>query len=82
MSTSCNRIVYIDIIKGIAIILVIMGHVLSDPSLLRNAIYTFHMPLFFIISGYFLKFKSENAFRKNFRSLLVPYLAVGGDFYV
>lgn len=42
----------ISICKGIAIILMVVGHV-EAPELLTNFIYTFHMPLFFIAAGYF-----------------------------
>lgn len=49
------RIRTIDIAKGIGIILVIMGHLLPENSYLRSVIYSFHMPLFFILSGMVLK---------------------------
>lgn len=45
------RINEIDIAKGIGIILVIIGHCLPNNSLLRLMIYSFHMPLFFVLSG-------------------------------
>ena len=48
-----DRIEYIDVARGIAIILMIMGHVLSPGSLKRNFIFSFDMPLFVVISGYF-----------------------------
>ena len=48
-----NRIEWIDIAKGIGMILVIAGHTFAlDYS---APIYTFHMPLFFFISGLFVK---------------------------
>lgn len=34
----------IDVIRGIGIALVVLGHVWRAPELLRNAIYAFHMP--------------------------------------
>ena len=46
----------ISICKGIAIILMVVGHV-EAPELLTNFIYTFHMPLFFIAAGYFFSRK-------------------------
>lgn len=46
----------ISILKGIGIILVIIGHSCCPP-LLYSIIYSFHMPLFFIASGYFFKEK-------------------------
>lgn len=47
----------IDVIKGWGILLVIVGHILlgsADQNVLRYIIYSFHMPLFFFISGYLL----------------------------
>ena len=65
-----KRIEYLDIAKGIAIICVIIGHSCGD--ITRSIIYTFHMPLFFIISGYFCKGKVELV--KNTKKLIVPYV--------
>jgi fucose 4-O-acetylase-like acetyltransferase len=48
----------IDIAKGIGIILVVLGHnptVLQDKGELFRVIYSFHLPLFFFLSGVFLK---------------------------
>ncbi len=44
-----QRLEYLDIAKGIGIILVVAGHVFSGP--LKNAIYLFHMPMFFMLVG-------------------------------
>ena len=51
-----KRIEWIDIAKGIGIILVVIGHI-SQIEVLNDIIYSFHMPLFFIISGYLYKRK-------------------------
>lgn len=48
--TESNRIEEVDISKGIGMVLVITGHLCVSASL-RNFIYSFHMPLFFILSG-------------------------------
>ena len=45
-----SRITWLDAARGYGILLVIFAHV--DYSYLRNIIYTFHMPLFFFLSGY------------------------------
>lgn len=47
-----QRIDYIDIAKGIGILLVLWGH-LYVCDYVHSAIYLFHMPLFFFISGMF-----------------------------
>ena len=41
-----------DVVKGIGIILVVIGHA-NRSTLLGKMIYGFHMPLFFIIAGMF-----------------------------
>lgn len=72
-----NRDVTLDYIKGIGIILMIIGH--SDfaflyDGLLRHFIYSFHMPLFFLCSGYLYKRRdvSDAAKRLSLTSLY-PY---------
>lgn len=45
-----QRIEWIDTIKGVGIILVLIGHC-NIPNI-NQYIYLFHMPLFYIISGY------------------------------
>lgn len=50
-----KRLVYVDIAKGIGIILVVIGHLLPDYNDFKAFIYSFHMPLFFILSGLTLK---------------------------
>ena len=77
-----ERIQWVDCTRGIAIILVILGHCLkaanSDAEFIGRAIiFSFHMPLFFILSGMTTRY-SENFgefIRKVFRSaikLLLP----------
>lgn len=46
-----------SILKGIGIVLVVLGHS-GCPELLRQWIYCFHMPLFFLASGWFFKEKN------------------------
>ena len=74
-----ERIAWIDFAKGLAMILVVFGHVIL-PSLLQNFIYVFHMPFFFVMSGFLLNFEkwggvgNYKAFAtKLFKRLLVPY---------
>lgn len=71
-----NRLGYIDILKGILIILVVVGH--SDIGEgTRLAIYSFHMPLFFILNGFLYSHKKigfRNFTIKRIKRLLVPYV--------
>lgn len=46
-----NRVAWLDIAKGMAIILMVLGHT-SIPAVASNFIYAFHMPLFFIALGH------------------------------
>ena len=51
MEKTKQRISWIDVTKGIAIYLVILGHSLIGLKV-NDYIFAFHMPLFFFISGY------------------------------
>ena len=63
----------IDIAKGIAIFLVIIGHQYDLPEI-SHFIYSFHMPLFFILGGYFFhKKKIKTDVLSNVRRLIFPY---------
>lgn len=45
------RDMQIDITKGIAIVLMIIGHCSLSSGTIRYLLFSFHMPLFFIYSG-------------------------------
>lgn len=66
-----ERISWVDLVKGFGIILVIYGHNLP---FLENYIYTFHMPLFFFVSGLFHpKELNINNVKKRAKQILIPY---------
>lgn len=67
-----ERDFFIDVLKGWGIILVIWGH---SSQFLFNEIYSFHMPLFFFLSGCFFNWKmsSKDFVKKKVRQLLIPY---------
>lgn len=70
-----NKIKWLDIAKGVAIILMVLGHT-SIPSIFSNFIWAFHMPLFFIASGWTTNWQKRDfiAFAKRkSRTLLVPF---------
>ena len=71
---STKRLDYLDVAKGIAILLVIVGHTFTVWKVKVNWIFSFHMPLFFILSGYFFKKGSKTEYAKLFKSLIIPYL--------
>lgn len=63
-----------DVLKGIAIILVLVGHAIPRSGVGRELIYGFHMPLFFFCSGCFF---NERPFlestKKDIKGLLIPW---------
>lgn len=65
----------IDITKAIGILLMILGHCSIIPDMpYKRFIYTFHMPLFFIISGYFFKSKGiKESLKYDTKHLMTPY---------
>jgi len=71
-----KRIEWLDIAKGVAIFLVVLGH--SGESPIKGYVYAFHMPLFFMLAGYtaalsYTRRKSPLSFIKGrFVSLFVP----------
>ena len=80
-NTIKERIKWVDCAKGIAILLVILGHTYNVDSLGRELIYSFHIPMFFILSGY--TFNPANNFnyfiqktKKDFLRLILPVLII------
>lgn len=65
-----------NILKGIGIFLVILGHVGGVSENISNVIFSFHMPLFFFVSGFFFKETTLKAFLfKKGKRILIPYIA-------
>lgn len=69
---------YISIAKALGIILMVVGHS-GCPTAIGKFIYLFHMPLFFICSGYFFKDISDrnslsSFYKKRIKGLYLPYL--------
>jgi fucose 4-O-acetylase-like acetyltransferase len=70
-----NRIQFIDVAKGLGIIMVVIGHI-SNNKLITGIIYQFHMPLFFFVSGYLfiIKENERNNFYSKLKQLGIPYV--------
>lgn len=77
---SHQRMRWLDISKGIAILCTIVGHTVAFGGHLRNLIFSFHMPLFFVASGYTIRPVSGDSLAratwKDFKRLYVPVLIV------
>ena len=82
-----KRIEWLDIAKGICILLVVLGHELTWDEGLRYSIYAFHIPMFFILSGMtaYITGETEKGFnlflKRNVNGLLKPYF-IGSGFYI
>jgi len=75
-----NRETWVDVAKGLGIILVIIGH--SGNEFAGHYFFWFHMPLFFILSGYTFKEISNKRkliswIKRRFLQLMVPYISFG-----
>lgn len=76
-----KRIAYLDVARGLAMFGVIYGHVLSRNTGLGKWIYSWHMPIFFLITAILLSRKTEwkqmtyrDLFVKDMKSIMYPYL--------
>ena len=80
-NSSDNRIVWIDMLKGIAMLAVMMGHLMQH-TYVGDFVYSFAVPLFIFASGYlFKRYGSFKEFLKHkFKSLIIPYLMFGLPF--
>ena len=78
-----DRIEYLDFVKFVAILLVCVGHCyVMTPnldSIVRPIIYSFHMPLFMLVCGYFsirsLEISIKSLLEKKSRQLLLPVIS-------
>jgi fucose 4-O-acetylase-like acetyltransferase len=88
MRISSKRIFWVDAAKAIGILLVIYGHIISTFISVGNKnafqsykfIYSFHMPLFFFIAGFFFKRRYESRFTEIkvlFYKRILPVLLFG-----
>lgn len=67
-----ERDISIDILKGIGILFVLVAHSLSG--YIHTFAYSFHIPLFFIVTGYFCKPKPiYETMKHDFKRLFVPF---------
>ena len=87
MSESKKRLDYLDMAKGLGMILVLIGHLQGDSIFTFSPyiqplcvyIFSFHMPMFFIISGILLAVKNDeikpfsDVAKARFRGIMIPY---------
>jgi fucose 4-O-acetylase-like acetyltransferase len=92
MNNTVKKLTAISRLKGLAIILVVLGHSLPittddykpfSAELLTRFIYSFHMPLFMCISGFLFVYTNKDReithlsfLYKKARRLLLPYISI------
>ena len=74
-----GRTHWIDVAKGWGIVCVILGH-LQYLGEIRQEVYSFHIPLFFFLSGVVFnayRYEWRDFFKHKIMTMLVPYFSLG-----
>ena len=77
MNLQEKRYLWLDIAKGITIMLMVMGHS-SIPHYFSNFIWAFHMPLFFIATGWTTNWEKRTFFEyciHRTKTLMLPFVS-------
>lgn len=83
-----RRISYLDAARGVGIMLVVLGHIWENEDPAAVLIYSFHVPLFFILSGILISYTGcetrswKQILPGKIRGLLLPYLFYEAVFVV
>lgn len=80
-----QRLYWLDVMKGSVIILVVLGHSLNSLKLMSHPIniwiHQFHMPFFFILSGFLALHTLKSPFLTNLKkkiiTLIIPFITCG-----
>lgn len=79
-SSAPRRVEWLDMLRGLAMACVILAHPIDVPSDVETLIYSFHMPLFFMISGATFRFEKYATLgacvKDQAIKLLVPYVTL------
>jgi len=73
-----QRINKFDNLKGLAIFLIVLGHLtlyrkVDSMAFIRGIVFLFHLPVFFFVAGYFSKIGPDEPV-KAFKRLFIPYV--------
>ena len=72
-----KRVLWVDAAKGVAMAAVVLGHTYYGGVPAHTFVYSFHIPLFFILAGYTFRVKpAGEMFKASVKRLLVPYLVL------
>ncbi|WP_057743683.1 acyltransferase family protein [Liquorilactobacillus capillatus] len=73
-----KRVEWIDVVRGLAMVMIVVGHSLYGYtfSAFARTLFAVHVPVFFVLSGYlFTQKKWKVLFHKGKLNLLLPYMA-------
>lgn len=79
MSQKTERKAELDYAKGLGILFMLMGHI-QFSEILNQYVYSFHMPLFFAISGYLYRDNTDgfvSIIKKHALNLMIPFFSFG-----
>lgn len=86
MKAGKQRIEEMDMLKCVAIMLMVAFHLVyveAQHPVMKDVVYTFHMPLFLMISGYLCRTtKQPRQFLSSLLTLAVPYLIMESAYIV
>ena len=75
-----QRIAFVDVVKAAAMVFVILGH-LNFPEQFLHWVYSFHMALFFLVSGFLFNPERARSFvfllKDSLRRYIAPYFVLG-----
>lgn len=75
----CEKNNTVTYVKAIGIVLMVFAHVIAPQTEIRSAIYAFHMPLFFLMSGYCFKERylsdAKQFVLRKIKGIYVPFVA-------
>ena len=82
LSTPNGRIQWIDVLRGIAVFCIVLGHFTKVAGDFYMFVFSFHVQLFFFISGMFAAKTAAKSFKEVLRSLanriVIPYIFLSG----
>lgn len=80
LAANKNRTGWIDICKALAIYCMVLGHTGTSENI-NIMIHAFHMPIFFLLSGYCFNEKKNSDMwmlvKNRFKTLIIPYFVFG-----
>ena len=76
MNLESQHYKFVDVAKGLGILFIVLGHTVPNHAI-HQFLYSFHVPLFFLLSGFTYKLKDnkKHFYLSKFKRLLFPYFA-------